>query len=53
MSRIKEQRFQAAGKEREKYWQNCGSTCSWGGGGGSAERKKEIADNKNPEQTAG
>jgi hypothetical protein len=49
MFRIKEQRFQAAGKEREKYWQNCGSTCSWGRG---ADQQKEIADNKNPEQTA-
>jgi hypothetical protein len=35
MSRIKEQRFQVAGKQRDRQ----------------KERKKEIADNKNPEQT--
>ncbi len=51
MSRIKEQRFQAAGKEREKDWQKCRERMK--------ERKKEkkkkkkIADNKNPKQTAG
>ncbi len=53
MSRIKEQRFQAAGKKRDKDWQNCGCACSRGVGGSQKERKKEIADNKNPEQTAG
>jgi hypothetical protein len=40
MSRVKEQRFQADAKEREKDLQNsecawvCVSACSWGGGGG-------------------
>ena len=38
-----EQRFQAAGKEREKNWKNCRKK----------ERKKERTDNRNPEQTAG
>jgi hypothetical protein len=49
MSRIKEQRFQAAGKEREKDWQNCERACGWGcrgcrgvgvGRGGSLEMNK-------------
>ena len=48
MSRSKEHRIQVAGKERENGWQNCGSACSWGGGGADGqkernkERKKEI-----------
>jgi hypothetical protein len=46
MSRCKEQRFQVAGKEREKGWQNCGSAFSWGGGGGLAESKKKERKNE-------
>jgi hypothetical protein len=38
MSRSKEHRFQLAGKERENGWQTEGAV---GGGGDSAERKKE------------
>jgi hypothetical protein len=44
---------------REKGWQNCGSACIWGGRGlgmgmgGRIDRKKERADNKNPEQPPG
>jgi hypothetical protein len=46
MSRIKDQRFKVAGKEREKDWQNCGHACNWGGGGsGSAERIGKIPAN--------
>jgi hypothetical protein len=49
MSRSKEHRFQVAGKERENGWQNCGSACSWGGGGRicrKKERKKETLNLK-------
>ncbi len=42
MSRIKEQRFQVAGKEREKDWQKCGRACSGWVGGGADWQKERI-----------
>jgi hypothetical protein len=57
MSSSKSQDFKPQEKRESKIGKTVGMHVDWGGGGrggdGWKERKKEIADNKNPEQIAG